>query len=72
MVGHLQYPDSKMSNAPLKDRTHDATLRAANIARNVAGVEASSTSEHFTQQLHHVSTPLHAMLHTMLHRVSGP
>ena len=59
------------STQRLKDRTHDATLRAtlramgwthgAIVAWNVAEVELASTP-----------ATLRAILHAMLHRVSGP
>ena len=55
----------------LKDRTHDATLRAI-LRAMLQEQKQVLLLQHFTQQLHRVSTPLHAMLHAMLHRVSGP
>ena len=55
----------KFNSFSRKDRTHDATLRAM-------GWTHVLLLQHFTQQLHRVFTPLHAILHAMLHRVSSP
>ena len=42
-----------------------------NIACNEAGVEASSTSANFAQQLHRVSTPPHAIARSVARNVAS-